>query len=425
MMKILEFISRVLVGSLFIVSGLIKANDPMGFSYKLEEYFSTDVLNLPFLEPLALYLAVFICVVEIVLGVAVLVGSKSKLVSWSLLSMIVFFTFLTFYSAYFDKVTDCGCFGDALKFTPWESFTKELILFFFSAVIFIRQKYIQRNLKRDDLVYFSFSLLFIILFSLGVISWTFPIVFSLITFVVIYLIKNYVKSDQNDWILAGAATVISTVFSVYCVMNLPIRDFRPYAVEKNIEDGIKGCDELGLPCPKFGYIYTLRNTDGSEKEMTDNEYLTSGIWEDSSWEIVETSNPITIQEGYEPPVHDFNLIDDETGDDITYSVLSYDRVLLVVSYDLDKTDESNQQALNDIAALAEKAGVPMYGLTASNYEAVNDFRHKNQNMFPFLTADGTMLKTIIRSNPGLVYLEKGTVKGKWHSNDLPVYADIF
>ncbi|NDG53028.1 MAG: DoxX family protein, partial [Flavobacteriia bacterium] len=155
MIRVLEFISRVLVGSLFIVSGLIKANDSIGFSYKLEEYFASDVLNIPFLEPWALQLAILICVVEIVLGVAVLVGSKINLVSWFLLLMIIFFTFLTFYSAYFDKVTDCGCFGDALKFTPWQSFTKDVILFFFIAIIFLRKGHIRENDKRDDMVYFS------------------------------------------------------------------------------------------------------------------------------------------------------------------------------------------------------------------------------------------------------------------------------
>ena len=115
-------LSRLFVGVLFIVSGLIKANDALGFSYKLDEYFSADVLNLEFLMPLSLIMAAGICIVEIVLGVMVLIGSRPKLTNWSLMGMIIFFTFLTFYSAYFNKVTDCGCFGDAIKFTPWQSF---------------------------------------------------------------------------------------------------------------------------------------------------------------------------------------------------------------------------------------------------------------------------------------------------------------
>ena len=127
-MKLLTFIARTFVGVLFIISGFIKLNDPIGFSYKLQEYFSSEVLNIPFLEPYALALAIFVVVFEVVLGVFLLIGYQPKFTLWSLLSMIVFFTFLTFYSAYFDKVKDCGCFGDALKLTPWESFTKDLVL---------------------------------------------------------------------------------------------------------------------------------------------------------------------------------------------------------------------------------------------------------------------------------------------------------
>ena len=142
-MKYLTFFSRLIVGVLFIFSGLIKANDTIGFSYKLEEYFSSDVLNLEFLIPLALFMAAGICIFEIVVGIMVLIGSRPKLANWSLMTMIVFFTFLTFYSAYFNKVTDCGCFGDAIKLTPWGSFIKDIILIFFISILFIGERHIK------------------------------------------------------------------------------------------------------------------------------------------------------------------------------------------------------------------------------------------------------------------------------------------
>ena len=137
-MKTLSWISRMLVGALFIVSGLIKANDAVGFSYKLVEYFT--VFETPWFNDYAVLIAAFVCILEIILGVAVIFGTRMVTVAWLLLLMIVFFTFLTFYSAYFNKVTDCGCFGDALKLTPWESFTKDLVLLFFVLIIFFDRK---------------------------------------------------------------------------------------------------------------------------------------------------------------------------------------------------------------------------------------------------------------------------------------------
>src|SRR5690554_5938121 len=147
MLKLLTSFSRLFTGILFIISGLIKLNDPVGFSFKLEDYFAQDVLNLPFLTPLALAIAVFVVILEVVLGVMLLLGYKKKFTLWTLLLMIVFFTFLTFYSAYFNKVTDCGCFGDAIKLTPWESFTKDVILLILILILFAGKRYIQPIFK--------------------------------------------------------------------------------------------------------------------------------------------------------------------------------------------------------------------------------------------------------------------------------------
>ena len=142
-MKVLKEFSRYFVGGLFIFSGLIKVNDPVGTAIKLEEYFEVFAYDFaPFFEyfiPASLFLSIFLSVLEVALGLALLLGFKVKETAWALLVMIVFFTFLTFYSAYFNKVTDCGCFGDAIKLTPWESFTKDIILCFFIALIFINR----------------------------------------------------------------------------------------------------------------------------------------------------------------------------------------------------------------------------------------------------------------------------------------------
>src|SRR5690554_1774445 len=148
-MKYLVGIARIIVGFLFVISGLIKLNDPVGFAFKLQDYFAPEVLNLEFLMPYALPLALLLVIVEVLVGVALLIGYFKRLTLWLLLLMIVFFTFLTFYSAYFNKVTDCGCFGDAIPLTPWESFYKDVILLVLIIILFVGSKYIRPLFTRS------------------------------------------------------------------------------------------------------------------------------------------------------------------------------------------------------------------------------------------------------------------------------------
>ncbi|MBV1923902.1 MAG: DoxX family membrane protein, partial [Flavobacteriaceae bacterium] len=158
-MKLLVHFSRIFVGVLFIISGLIKLNDPVGFSFKLKDYFAPEVLNMEFLIPYALLLAIFVVVYEVMLGVMLLIGYAKKFTLWSLFLMIIFFTFLTFYSAYFNKVTDCGCFGDAVKLTPWESFTKDIVLLVFILILYFGRDLIKplfTSLIRIIIVYVAF-----------------------------------------------------------------------------------------------------------------------------------------------------------------------------------------------------------------------------------------------------------------------------
>lgn len=422
-MKLLVLISRLLVGSLFIVSGLIKANDTLGFAYKLHDYFATDVLNLPFLDPVAWHLSVLICVVEIVLGVALILGYKSKLTAWSLLGMIVFFTFLTFYSAYFNKVTDCGCFGDALKLTPWESFTKDVVLLFFIGIIFWKKDTITPTTINQDLIYMAISVALILLFSVGVIGWAFPVIFALFTYGVAILVKKFYPGEGVAWALAGVATVISFAFSYYTYSHLPIEDFRPYAVGKNIQEGMEIPE--GETPPEYMYEYTMKNKQTGETSTVNSiDYLEKEVWKDENLEIAETSEPILYKEGYEPPVHDFSLISLESGEDLTDQILSEDAVFLVVAYDLTQTDTEIQPTLNTFQQQAEAAGIPFYGVTAALYDEAETFRHQNNNAFPYLSADAITLKTVIRSNPGLVLLKNGTVMGKWHYNDFPTFEKV-
>lgn len=192
MKNIITQFSRIFVGVLFIISGLIKLNDPVGFSYKLAEYFSEPVFNMPFLEPFALGLAIFLVILEVVLGVMLLVGYRATLTIWALLLLIVFFTFLTFYSAYFDVVKDCGCFGDALHLTPWQSFTKDVVLLFFILILFINQK----------------------------------------------LIKPLFATPKTNFAVY-ASVLLCSLMAVWVLNHNPIKDFRPYKVGTNIEKGME------------------------------------------------------------------------------------------------------------------------------------------------------------------------------------------
>ena len=441
----LNRISRLLVGSLFIVSGLIKANDPIGFSYKMNDYFAPGVLNMPWADAWALELSVLVCVAEIVLGVAVLFGARMRLAGWSLLILRVFFTVLTWYTAtanrLFDNpeggitgameglfgfviredysyMKDCGCFGDAIKLNPWESFVKDLVLLVFTLVIFKHRNTTKPSELRTDLVNLGISLLLISGFALGMLGWSFPIWFSLVTFGVLLGIKQFMTHANRDWIMAAGATLISFGFSYYCIEHLPVKDFRPYKIGNNIAE-LKECPP---DAPKDVYEDTwYYKVNGEVKSYTTEEEP----WNIEGAEVVDRETEL-IFKGCEPPIHDF-VLEDFDGNGLTDDILAERFIFLAVSYDIKKANQDAQAAFNAVndGAMNDPDGGPyMYGLAANSYEEVEPFRHDNQVTYDVLTGDATMLKTIIRSNPGLILLKEGTVIGKWHYNDVPSYDEI-
>ena len=448
-MKYILGFSRLFVGSLFIESGLIKANDPLGFSYKLEEYFAESALNLPFLEPWALTLAIAACVAEIVLGFAVLFGAKIRLASWSLLILTLFFGWLTAYTATCDPqgtytviengvevqksvtcVTDCGCFGDAMKgsvgrsLTPWESFAKDMVLLVFILPIFFFQGKIKPNKMSDDQVFMPLSLVFVAFFS-WVFGWSFPMLFTIIGYGGFIAARQLLDIKRAEWPTAVWVFVLAMGFSFWCINHLPVKDYRPYAEGKSISEGMKTAEELGLEPPKFGYIYTLvNNQTGELKEMTDKEYIDGKWWENKDYEMnSDLTKQVKLQDGYEPPIHDFFIMDEE-GNDKTSELLSAHKAFMVIAYDIEKTSGKPQADLVALNEVAKTAGTLFVGITATGYNELNDFRHKHQLAFDFWNGDATMLKTIIRSSPGLVYLENGVVVKKWHYNDLPLPLEL-
>ncbi|SHJ05218.1 Uncharacterized membrane protein YphA, DoxX/SURF4 family [Mesonia phycicola] len=315
-MKVLVGIARIFVGIFFIISGFIKMNDPVGFSYKLQEYFGEDVLNLPFLQPFALGIAVFVVIYELLLGVMLILGYRKKFTMWSLLLMIVFFTFLTFYSAYFNKVTDCGCFGDALPLTPWQSFWKDVVLLVLILLIFIKGKFFK------------------------------PL---------------FEPATSHKWIVF-LVFIACLGFTYHVLMHLPAIDFRAYKEGTVIREGMK---------PKKGEVI--------------------------------------------PPIHDFGFYSREG--DATEEILNADKVLLVVAYNLSKSENQGWSNIKIAVKKAQEKGYRVVGLSASGPQETNQVKETYGFDFPFYFTDETAIKTIVRSNPGLVTIEKGVIIQKVHYND--------
>lgn len=359
-MKYLVAICRFLVGVLFIISGLIKLNDPMGFSFKLQEYFSEGVLNLPFLEPAALYIALVLVIIEVLLGVMLLFGFKPKLTVWSLVAMIVFFTFLTWYSAYFNKVTDCGCFGDAVKLTPWQSFSKDVVLLVLILILVAGIKYIK------------------------------PLFPSLMNTVLIMI-----------------SFLACIAFGNHVLNHLPVKDFRPYKIGANIEDGMHVPE--GAPKAIFEYSWKF-NVNGKEKVV-----VTNGDYPTVDGDFVDVTTT-EVQAGYIPPVHDFTI--ERDGEDMAAEFLDMDKLVMIISYDLTK---ANTTAFANIKTFADKAlakGYTVIGMSASGPELTDPLIQKYHLPFDFYFTDQTTLKTIVRANPGVLVLHKGTIEQKAHYNDL-------
>lgn len=365
-MKIIAQISRFLTGILFIISGFIKANDPLGFSYKLDEYF--EVFHLSWLSHVSLILAIVICAFEIGLGVALLLGAKMKFTAWSLLLMIIFFLFLTFYSWWFDVVKDCGCFGDALHLKPFESFMKDVVLLILISFIFIKRNEIKPLL-----------------------------------------------GDKLSTFLAYLGFAASFLFSLYCYRHLPVIDFRPYAIGKNIPEGMQLPPDAVKDSVAMVFIY---RKDGKEHELSMEDIKTV----DSTYTFVDRKDKV-IREGDKPAIHDFS-IRAEDGTDITEDILTMDYAFLLIAYDISNSNRGVQPDVNDFALRSQKAGVEFIGLTSSSPKEVDAFRHENNSAFDYYYCDATTLKTIVRSNPGLVLLHKGTVIAKWPYRNFPAYGDV-
>jgi uncharacterized membrane protein YphA (DoxX/SURF4 family) len=360
-MKILTQLSRILVGVLFIISGFIKANDTIGFSYKLVEYF--EVFHMPVFVDYAVAMAMFICIFEIMVGVALLLGAYSKLNAWLLLLMIVFFTWLTGYSAITGKVTDCGCFGDAIKLKPVQSFLKDVVLLVFIIIIFIGHKHIKP------------------------------------------LLGHTIQS-----IVLSVALLVTTAFTFYTYMFLPRIDFLPYKVGNDIKALMTYPENAERPVIEMVFIY---EKDGKQLELGMNDL--SNI--DETYKFIDRKDKV-IKEGYIRPIADFKLYKD--GVEYTDSLLAdANYKLIIVQKDLKSSRPGVESQLAKLGEDWQAAGYNIWALTASAPEFVEVYRHEHQIPFQYYTMDITPLKSMVRSNPGVMLMKGNVVVKKWSSYAIP------
>jgi len=353
---------------------LIKANDPMGFGYKLQEYF--HVLNLGFLNDYATWIAIFLCALEIILGALLILGIAGKKVAWGLLILIVFFTFLTFYSAFFEVVKSCGCFGDAIPLTPWQSFIKDLVLLILIVYIFI---------KRDQ-------------------------------------IKPFIRSLFTRNLLAAFIILASFGAGIYTYYFLPIIDFLPYKEGNNIPALMKVPE--GAEPDVFEHIYELKNKTTSEtKKVTDKEYMGQKLWEDENWEVVGEPQTRLVKKGYELKIPDL-IISDMDGNNVTEEIINNPYYnFIVVSTDLKKMSPFDLAALDRINTtirdLSADYNIRAILATASSADEVNYLNDQMELVLETFSVDAVPLKSMVRANPGVMLMLNGNVVKKWSPHNFP------
>ncbi|HEY5690023.1 MAG TPA: BT_3928 family protein [Cyclobacteriaceae bacterium] len=362
MRKYIDIFSRIFVGGLFIFSGLIKINDPVGTQIKMEEYFEVFAIDFGsffhIFNPWALEIGMILIVLELALGFAVLLNYRMKTTMWVMLGLLVFFTFLTFYSAYFNKVTDCGCFGDAIKLTPWESFIKDIILMVFVLHLFWYRKSYDALLK-----------------------------------------------EKQGHTVIGAVVIVSLFLGNYAIRHLPFIDFRAYKVGNVIPEQMIPEEQ-----PIIEYLF---EKDG--ETIASQQFLSA----DDGYKYV--SSRVINEDKITPKITDY-LVTSIDGEDMTQYTFEGAK-LLIIMYDVTKADTDN---LDDIRTLTKEleGKVDCFVLTSSGSEQMEIFRHENQLAVPYYFSDATVLKTILRSNPGIALWKNGRVLGNWHHNDTPPAEEV-
>jgi len=361
--SVLLEIGRILLGCVFVFSGFVKAIDPLGSTYKFDDYFRAFGGFFESFTHISFPLAILLSTIELVIGLNLILKVKLRITSFTALAFMAVMTPLTLYIALKkDLVTDCGCFGDAWVISNWATFWKNVVFISLAIIVLVFQK------KNRPL---------------------------------------FAPKTQN--ILLAAFVVFSIGLSVYCYQHLPLIDFLPYKVGVNIPAAMLVPDNAPVDKYETTFIY---EKNGQQKEFTLENYPKG----DSTWKFVDQKS-VLVSEGYNAPIHDFSIVSADF-EDITEQVL-YDTgyTYLLVMYNLNQASEKGAKEAEKLYQQALKAGAKFYALTASSDEEIETFKQKTSVTYPFYKTDPTALKTIIRANPGLMIIKNGTITGKWNWRD--------
>ena len=361
-------VCRLLLAATFILSGFIKAIDPLGTQYKLHDYLTAMSLDALVPSWATLVAAVILAAVEFALGMYMLFAIERRRTTRMVLVLMACLTALTVWIAAADPVEDCGCFGDAITLTSTQTLVKNIVLTACAAVTAVWPRSMPRLI-----------------------------------------------SKSNQWIVRNYTIVFVIATSTVCLYGLPMFDFRPYHVGADLRKGMEIPE--GAQQPTFVTTFVLRK-DGVTREFTLDDYP------DSTWQFVD-SHTTQTSAGYVPPIHDFSIQTIPGGDDITDSIVqSRGYTFLLIAPTLENADDSNFGEIDRIYEYAQDYGVPFYCLTASGERGISRWRDITGAEYQFCHTDETTLKTIIRSNPGLVLIKDGVVIRKWSHNQLPTAEDL-
>ena len=364
-MSLVKHLARILVGLTFIFSGFVKGIDPWGSAYKFSDYFTA--MHLDWLQWAAFPLGVLLAFAEFAIGVALVFNVFLRLFSTLALLFMVFFTGLTLWIAIENPVTDCGCFGDALVISNWETFYKNVVLLILTIIVF----YYRNNMKN-------------------------------------------LPGKKTGLALSGLTIIAYLAIVIHSYNHLPLFDFRPFKIGTSIPEAMTVPE--GAPQDEYENVFYYKNKHTGEiKKFTEDNYP----WQDTAtWEFANMES-FLIRQGYEPPIHDFRIETPEGEDIVDFFLFDENFVFMIIAYDLSKSNTKSQEKINTLAHWAMDQGMQFIGLTATLPRESDEFIQRHNVPYEFFNTDEITLKTIIRSNPGFIVLKNGTVVAKYHYNDIP------